>query len=140
MSSKSIVEDRPESLTADKIYAEICTNIRETDNASFKLLNLVPLVSGTALTGLVLRKEGLTPGLMQLLAMFAAAITLGLFRWELRNVQTCSWLIKSAYAIEQAALAAQGELIPFGSGQLLLRELGKRKRKNSYTRSQSSHG
>lgn len=113
MSSRSIPEDRPESLTAEKIYAEICTNIRETDDSSFRLLNLVPLVSGTALVGLVLRKDGLPPDLVQLLALFAAAITLGLFRWELRNVQTCSWLIKSAYAIEQAALAAQGRVDTF---------------------------
>ena len=41
--------------------------------------------------------------------MFAAGITFGLYRWELRNIQTCSWLIKSAYAIERAVMDSQGK-------------------------------
>jgi len=91
------------SLDAEKIYTELCTDIRATDNASFRLLGLVPLVSGTALIGLVL-KQNLPPGLILLLSLFAAGITFGLFRWELRNIQTCSWLIKSAYVVERVAL------------------------------------
>jgi hypothetical protein len=102
-------EDWLALLPADKIYSEICTGIRETDNASFRLLSLVPLVSGTALIGLVLQKQSLPPEVVLLLSMFAAGITFGLFRWELRNIQTCSWLIKSAYAIEGAALRSHGK-------------------------------
>src|SRR5258707_8061548 len=96
------------SLDAEKIYTELCTDIRETDNSSFRLLGLVPLVSGTALIGLMFQKDSVPPGLILLLSMFAAAITFGLFRWELRNIQTCSWLIKSAYVIERVALESHG--------------------------------
>ena len=97
-----------EPLAADKLYAEISTDIRESDNASFRLLGLVPLVSGTALIGLVLKNASPPSGLVRLLAVFSAGITLGLFRWELRNLQTCSWLIKFAYAIQDAAATAHG--------------------------------
>jgi hypothetical protein len=72
-------EDWFTSLPAEKIYTEICTGIRETDNASFRLLSLVPLVSGTALIGLVLQKQSLPPEVVVLLSMFAAGITFGLF-------------------------------------------------------------
>jgi hypothetical protein len=75
-------EDWLASLPAEKIYTEICTGISETDNASFRLLSLVPLVSGTALIGLVLQKQSLPPEVVLLLSMFAAGITFGLFRWE----------------------------------------------------------
>ena len=61
-------EDWLASLAAEKIYAEICGGIRETDNSSFRLLSLVPLVSGTALIGLVLQKQSLPAGLVLLLA------------------------------------------------------------------------
>jgi hypothetical protein len=57
---------------------------------------------------LVLQNQSPPAALVTLLALFAGAITLGLFRWELRNVQTCSWLIEYADAVEQRALAAQG--------------------------------
>ena len=33
-------------LNDDKIYAQLCDDIRKTDDISFKLLGLVPLVSG----------------------------------------------------------------------------------------------
>jgi hypothetical protein len=40
------------------------------------------------------------------LSLFAALITLGLFRWELRNIQTCSWLRRRAEAIERSIVAS----------------------------------
>lgn len=95
-------------LTVERIYSEIRTGVRETDAISFRLLGLVPLISGTALIGLLLQSKALPPDLLMLLALFAAAITLGLFRWELRNVQTCAWLIKYAEALEMDSLATKG--------------------------------
>lgn len=77
-------------LSADRLYAETCTQIRATDEISFKLMGLVPLVSGAALLTLFLKESVSSDkaALVVVLAMFAAVITLGLFRWELRNIQT----------------------------------------------------
>jgi hypothetical protein len=95
----------PMALAIDKIYGELCASIRDTDSISFRLLGLVPLVSGTALLTLVLQKERLPPAFVMLLALFAAFVTLGLFRWELRNIQTCSRLIKYTHALEEGHFA-----------------------------------
>ena len=91
-----------------KLYEQICSDIRATDEISFKLLGLVPLVSGTALITVVLGDPSLDEGLVVVLALFAAAVTLGIFRWELRNLQTCRWLIRCAEDIEERTLARQG--------------------------------
>jgi len=97
-----------DQVALDKIYGEVRAAIRETDNISFRLLGLVPLVSGTALIGFVLQSQNPHPALLTLVALFAAGITLGLFRWELRNVQTCVWLLKYAEAVEREAFASKG--------------------------------
>ncbi|HLQ78311.1 MAG TPA: hypothetical protein VK210_13210 [Terriglobia bacterium] len=107
MSETSSSDKTPGLPPLDKIYSEVRAGIRETDNISFKLLGLVPLVSGTAIIALVLQNQGLSAPLVTVLSLFAGGITLGLFRWELRNIQTCSWLIKYADALEKQALAAQ---------------------------------
>jgi hypothetical protein len=108
MPNMSTSEEKFPVIAPEKIYAEVRAGIRETDSISFKLLGLVPLVSGTALISLVLQSRTLSSGLVILLALFASTITLGLFRWELRNVQTCSWLIKYADSLEAHALTAKG--------------------------------
>jgi RsiW-degrading membrane proteinase PrsW (M82 family) len=102
MSAES-TEDKFATLPVSNIYTEICTGIRETDDASFRLLSLVPLVSGTALIAVIFQ-QSLRPEVELLLSLFAAGITFGLFRWELRNIQTCSWLLRFAEAIESDAL------------------------------------
>jgi hypothetical protein len=89
-------------LTVERVYAETCTNIRATDDISFKLIGIVPLVSGATLLTFFL-KEPIAPNkapLVVAVALFAALITLGLFRWELRNIQNCSWLKRRVEAIE----------------------------------------
>ena len=98
---------------ADKLYEQLSANIRATDDISFKLLGLVPLVSGAALGALLFKDaqpmgERLSPSLITLLALFAAAVTLGLFRWELRNVQECTHLIGIAGALARSQLAGAG--------------------------------
>jgi hypothetical protein len=98
---------------ADKLYEQLSANIRATDDISFKLLGLVPLVSGAALGALLFKDaqpmgERLSPSLITLLALFAAAVTLGLFRWELRNVQECSHLIGIAGALARKQLVGVG--------------------------------
>jgi hypothetical protein len=100
-------------LGADKLYEQLSANIRATDDISFKLLGLVPLVSGAALGTLLLKDaqpmgERLSPTLITLFALFAAAVTLGLLRWELRNVQECAHLIGIAGALARERLDGVG--------------------------------
>lgn len=97
-------------LSVERLYAETCSSIRATDEISFKLMGFVPLVSGAALLSLFL-KESISPEkapLVVALALFAALITLGLFRWELRNIQTCSWHRRRAEALEEALVKTSG--------------------------------
>ena len=110
-------------LSVDRLYAETCTNIRATDEISFKLMGFVPLVSGAALLTLFL-KESISSEkapLVVALALFAALVTLGLFRWELRNIQTCSWLRRRAEALEETSVktsaAASQPKPPLGIGK-----------------------
>lgn len=98
-----------EGLDEVKIYEQLSVDIRATDEVSFKLLGLVPLVSGTGLIALLFAQDARpSPQLIILLSLFAAAITLGLFRWELRNIQNCRWLIKYADELEKKALGRAG--------------------------------
>jgi len=93
------------------MYQEICSSIRATDDISFKLMGLVPFVSGATLLTFFLNKEMIPPAKSPLgvcLALFAALTTLGLFRWELRNIQTCSWLRRRAEALEEAMVMTTG--------------------------------
>jgi hypothetical protein len=95
-------------LNSESVYKEICQNIRETDSISFKLLNLVPLGStlgGGLLT--ILQKNSLLP--IVLLSLAGAIIVLGLYIWELRNLQKCNWLIARAADLEpQGAVQYKG--------------------------------
>jgi len=101
-----------EPLSPDKLldlYKDICTNIRVTDEISFKLLGIVPLASAVGSGALaVLEKSKLLDGYSGFavvgLSAVGALITLGLFRWELRNIQRCSWLIARAANFERQML------------------------------------
>src|SRR5215472_6008654 len=89
-------------LSRDRLYQEIRADIRATDETSFKLMGLVPLVSGAAfLTFFFEDKVRAQPHVVVALSLFAALVTLGLFRWELRNIQICSWLLRRSEAIEE---------------------------------------
>jgi hypothetical protein len=91
-------------LSRDRLYQEIRANIRATDEISFKLMGLVPLMSGAAfLTFFFEDKVHAKPNVVIALSVFAALISLGLFRWELRNLQNCSWLLRCAEALEKEA-------------------------------------
>jgi len=79
------------SAAAEKRYSEICTSIRTTDDISFKLLGLVPLLSGAAIVALLKGDIAPTP-LLGFVSLFGAVVTFGFYRWELRNIQTCEWL------------------------------------------------
>lgn len=87
-----------------KVYEEICTNIRTSDDISFKLLGFVPLISGSGAAILTLGQIwGDTSSVAVLLiSIVASIVTFGLFKWEMRNVQKCDWLIARAAELEQS--------------------------------------
>lgn len=82
-------------------YTNLNTNIRFTDDVSFKLLGLVPLFSGSGMLVAVMRSEYFWSPAIYAIAAFGALVTLGLFRWELRNIQTCVWLISRGATLER---------------------------------------
>jgi hypothetical protein len=45
------------ALAVDRFYAETCASIRATDEISFKLMGLVPFVSGAALLTFFLKES-----------------------------------------------------------------------------------
>jgi len=103
----------------DRVSSETRAQIAKTDDISFKLLGLVPLVSGAGLLTLALGKDAsplakagdLLPmgaSVLILLAFFAAFVTLGLFHWELRNVQQCKWLWLRLAEFERPTLSRLG--------------------------------
>ena len=106
----------PAQLDVGAVYQKVRAEIATTDDISFKLMGLVPLVSGAGLLGLVFSDKGATLASMggsgssatalTVLCLFAALVTLGLFRWELRNVQSCNWLVARAHELEVRGLAA----------------------------------
>jgi hypothetical protein len=87
-------------------YSEICTDIRTTDDISFKLLGFVPLVSGVGIFAVLDLLGGNVASwpTTVFVSLFGATITFALFRWELRNIQTCNWLRDRAIEIERDEL------------------------------------
>ncbi len=83
---------------ADKRYAEICSNIRALDQNSFRLLQFVPLVTTGAILGLSF--VNIPIPVLVVISVVGAAVTFGLYRWEIRNIQVCRWLQERADEIE----------------------------------------
>jgi hypothetical protein len=98
-----VILDSEQNKLVIKIYEEICINIRVSDDISFKLLGLVPLLSGTGAAILTLSKiwTEISSLAIVLISLIAAFITFGLLKWEMRNVQKCEWLIKCAAELEE---------------------------------------
>ena len=97
-------------LSAESVYKEICQNIRETDAISFKLLNLVPLSStlGGGILALFQKSALLEnppspviASAIVFLALTGSVIVFGLYKWELRNIQKCKFLIDQAANMEE---------------------------------------
>ena len=97
-----------QELSDAELYEQWCAYIRATDDISFKLIGIVPLVSGTGLLTILFAAP--PPRVLITLSLFAAAITLGLFRWELRNLQNCKWLVYYADELEKTVLGSDPEM------------------------------
>lgn len=91
-------------MSDDSVYREICQNIRVTDDISFKLLGFVPLISGAGVVIALLNSDVLWSPAIYLISILGAGITFGLFRWELKNILICNWLIHCAAQMESLAL------------------------------------
>jgi hypothetical protein len=88
--------------TDDAVYQQIYEQVRAKDDVSFKLLSLVPLISGAGIS--ILLKTDIAWGLKCFVSLFGATVTFSIFRWELRNIQWCDWLLKRAKRIEGAGI------------------------------------
>lgn len=82
-----------------KMYSDVCANIGATDEISFKLLGLVPLIS-TSLLSWLIKTETKPSVMIAIVYLFGAVITFAIFRWELRNIQACRWFRARAEEIE----------------------------------------
>lgn len=96
-------KDPTPRLGIEKRYEAICASIRATDEISFKLLGLIPLLTGAVIVA-ILKGEVSQQGLVWVISAFGAIVTFGIFRWELRNIQTCKWLMKEGGRIETEEL------------------------------------
>src|SRR5262245_46368322 len=101
-------ENHPDNISID-FYKEICSNIRVTDEISFKLLGIVPIISGIgsgalSMLGKSQSLTGYTNFAVFSLSVFGALITCGLFIWELKNIRKCAWLINRAADFEKHLL------------------------------------
>jgi hypothetical protein len=99
---------KSDSITPAKMYEVLQVGIKETDQISFKLLGLVPLVNGAALLTAVLGIGSSRAPAILVLSLFGAVVTLGLFWWELRNIRYCLWYIKLTEFFEAAVLGQIG--------------------------------
>jgi hypothetical protein len=86
----------------DAKYQQIYEQVRAKDDISFKLLSLVPLISGAGISILV--KTNIDWGLKCFVSAFGATVTFSIFRWELRNIQWCDWLLERAQTIDEVRM------------------------------------
>jgi len=84
----------------DAVYQQIYEQVRAKDDISFKLLSLVPLISGAGIS--ILIKTDIAWGLKCFVSLFGATVTFSIFRWELRNIGWCDLLLKQARQIDHA--------------------------------------
>jgi len=98
--------DKQDNAGLIEFYKEICTNIRATDDISFNILRAVPLVAALGSGALAFLKEADQAKNLPVWAvigfsLFGAFVTLGLLKWELRNIRKCKWLIARAADVEE---------------------------------------
>lgn len=98
-----IVPDNGRKTILLGLYSEICNGWRTLTDVRFKLLGLLPLVSGVLLFSILSKKNNAYPisALGQLaIAMFGLAVTIGLLIYDLRNSQLYDDLIGRGRQLE----------------------------------------
>ncbi len=93
------MKDESHEFDVEKLYLELCANIRRIDDISFKLLGLVPILSGTGVFTLVIKDLGwaiTTP-----LSIIGIVLTFSLWLWERRNIDTCNNFRNAVISIEK---------------------------------------
>ena len=119
---------QPEEL---KLYELYLAKIKETDEISFKLMGLVPLISGAGVFGLLKgdvvfsNNSHIDFFVFWLIGIFGALITFFIFRWELRNIATCRTFRKAASSFENANGPYKTLSDPAQSTKLMGRRFGK---------------
>jgi hypothetical protein len=83
-----------------------CQEIRSTDEISLKLLAAVPVVTGVGI-GLSIpgsHGNGDESARAIIVGLFGALASFAIYRWELRNIQTCGWYLACAAELEEKYL------------------------------------
>lgn len=111
-------EDKTKIELATAIYREVCNNIRSTDEISFRLLGLVPLLSAAGIFGISLSEAFASSPLAIVISFFAAIVTGALFMWEWRNLKSCRSYLGYAMLLEKYifydSLGRLAEKLPSG--------------------------
>jgi hypothetical protein len=94
-------EPKPETLLA--IYQEICGSHNAIADFRAKLLAALPLASGVGIFLLTDKSaaDGLQVKALLPIGLFGVVAVIGLFMYEVRGIQDCTFLRKRAGAIEQ---------------------------------------
>src|SRR5215216_3597854 len=93
----AMIEIKPEDLRI--VYSEVCRSYHAIADFRAKLLALLPIASGAGGL-LILSEKDTVKEYFGPIGVFGAAITLGLFVYELRGIQRCRALIKAGKALE----------------------------------------
>lgn len=124
MASNHNASDTPDNSDNKQLiefYKEICINIRATDDISFKILQAIPITSALGSGTLTYLQgpnqlNGRLAGAVIPISLLGALITFGLFKFELKNIRKCRWLIACAARLEtqlQPARHLTNEGLPF---------------------------
>jgi hypothetical protein len=92
-----MTEIKPENLRV--VYSEVCKSYHAIADFRAKLLALLPIASGAGGL-LILAEKDTVKEYLGPIGVFGAAVTLGLFVYELRGIQRCRALIKAGKALE----------------------------------------
>jgi hypothetical protein len=97
------LQDEKKIELATRIYSEVCNNIKTTDEISFRLLGLVPLLSAAGIFGISvsLGKGFVSSPFVAIVSFFAAIVTGALLMWEWRNLNNCRSYIRYAKFLEE---------------------------------------
>src|SRR6266511_1207172 len=104
-SGSTSIDLAPNVSLAD-IYVQALTSMRATDDISLRLLAAVPFVSGIGIALLARQPSDAFPATPRFfVSIFAAIVTLAIYRWERRNMSHCRRLRTWAAQVEYAYLS-----------------------------------